>query len=79
MRTTIEFEEKVDGEYYTLAELNALFTQIATVVNSKLDIDSAVLTGDAEFELSPLVINLAEGVEDTDAITVAQARAMFSA
>lgn len=78
MRTTITFEEKVDGEYFTLAELNTLFTQIATVVNAKLDIDAAVLTDDAEFELSPLAINLKEAEDDDDAITVAQARALYS-
>lgn len=77
MRTTIEFTPKVVGEYYTLDELNELFEHIADVVNAKLDINAAVLTGDAAFKLSPRIINLAQGTADDSAITVAQARAML--
>ena len=77
MRTTIEFTPKVVGEYYTIDDLNELFADIAEVVNAKMDMDDAFLTGDAAFKNAPRILNMKQGSADDSAITVAQARAML--
>lgn len=38
MAATFTFTEKPDGSYYTLAEINAVFTAIKAVVDAKLDV-----------------------------------------
>lgn len=79
MTSTITFTEKNVDALYSLSELNTLFNDIAEVINAKLDKDSAELTDNLEINLNPKIINMADATEDDDAITVGQARSLFSA
>lgn len=42
MSATITFTPRNDGEFFTLAEINALFTALAAVINDKIDLDAEV-------------------------------------
>ncbi len=43
---TIDFTPKAAGTFYTIAELNALFTAIAAVLADKIDLRGDTLVGD---------------------------------
>ncbi len=38
MATTVAYTPLTDAQYLTLTQINALFTNIATVLNAKLDV-----------------------------------------
>lgn len=66
---TIEFEEKPDGTFYTLAELNALFESIKTVLDGKIDVRGTTLLGDLIL-LDGSIINVPEAVEAGDIVGI---------
>lgn len=76
MADTISFTAKADNAHYTLAEINDLFTAVAAVINAKLDLEVPVL-GDDNFNAGTAsFINVGDGVDDDDAVTLAQFRTM---
>lgn len=46
MSTTITYVEKAGNAFFTISELNDFFTQLATVINGKLDRRGDTLLGD---------------------------------
>lgn len=75
MSNTIAFVAKPAGAYYTIAEINAFFEDVAAVLNAKVDVDQPSVLG-LPLNLGDVaVINVADGVEASDAATYGQALA----
>lgn len=46
MAATITYTAKADSHFFSISELNALFTQIKTVLDAKLDVRGDVVEAD---------------------------------
>ena len=70
--STITTAKKLNG-IFTLPEINALFTEIASVVNGKVSIDevSVLTTANMVMGLNQ-VINLPDAVDDSDIVPLQQ-------
>jgi len=68
---TITTPKKTNG-VFTIDEINALFTEIATVLNAKLDLDGAVVSTENFDCGTKQVINVADAVDDNDAVPLRQ-------
>lgn len=99
MSSTITYTPLGATGFYTVAQLNTLFTNLAAVINGKMDLDEYtadivvvetadvavgsvpvvvdigenLLTDDVGFNLQP-IINLDDGTNAQDAVTVGQVK-----
>lgn len=68
---TITFTPKNGDRFYTIAEINALFTAIAAVLNQKLDQRTPASTADT-YVNGQRIINLAPAEDPADVPTLGQ-------
>ncbi len=59
MAATITYVERGTDYYFTLSEINALFTQVATVLNAKLDVRGDTVGADIR-GVNVTIINVPE-------------------
>lgn len=76
--STTTYTDSSEGQHYTIGQLNGFFSDVAAVINGKLDSEdeAQALTAAIAINLQT-IINLAEGTDDTDAVTVGQVDAAF--
>lgn len=63
---TITFTPKPSNGFYTLAEINALFTHLEEVLSGKLATDTTILNADLLFIDGGGIVNLANPVAAGD-------------
>lgn len=61
---TITYVQKPDGSFFSIEELNALFTSIATVLNNKIDRRGTVMQADLKLIGSILNVPVPEASGD---------------
>ncbi len=74
--STIEFTQRASGTFFTIAEINQLFADIATVLNQKLDVRTPAMTANLQAN-GQRVINVADAVDPDDLINFGQLKQLL--